>query len=354
MKLFTAGPVEMYSETLNIAGKQLPYFRTEEFSEMMFEADSLLHKHTFAPLDAKSIFLTASGTGAMEATIMNCFNDNDKLLIVSGGTFGHRFVQICQVHSIPYTEIKLSIDENLTEELLEKYDGKGYTGFLVNIHETSIGKLYPIELISNFCIRNRLYLVVDAISSVFADEFNIEKSNIDAAIFSSQKALALSPGISFVMLSSRIINERIKSNYKKTMYFDFNDYLLNFERGQTPFTPAVGTFLEFADMVKSIDIMGLKNKISKTHDLAVYFRKAAENCNFIVPRYAMSNALTPLFFERGANKLYRELIEKYGFVVNPNGGEYADRLLRIGHMGNLTENDMDDLLTAMVEIKERL
>lgn len=354
MKLFTVGPVEMYSETLNIAGKQLPYFRTKDFSDMMHEADSLLHKHIFAPSDAKSIYLTASGTGAMEATIMNCFNENDKLLIVSGGTFGYRFVQICQAHKIPYHEIKLAIDENLTEELLETYDGKQYTGFLVNIHETSIGKLYPIKLITNFCTRNNLYLVVDAISSAFADEFSIEKSSVDATIFSSQKALALSPGISFVILSSRIINERIITNHKKSMYFDFNDYLLNFERGQTPFTPAVGILLEFANMMKYIDSVGMENKISKTHALAVYFRKAASGYGFNIPEYTMSNSLTPLFFEKDAYKIYEDLGHDYGYVVNPSGGDLGDKLLRIGHMGNLTENDMDALLSAMVEIREKL
>ncbi|MGI6050601.1 MAG: pyridoxal-phosphate-dependent aminotransferase family protein [Acetivibrionales bacterium] len=354
MKLFTVGPVEMFPETLNIAGKQLPYFRTQDFSDMMLEADSLLHRLTFAPSYAKTIYLTASGTGAMEATIINCFNENDKLLIVSGGTFGHRFVQICQAHRIPFTEIKLSINENLTEELLEKYDGKGYTGFIVNIHETSIGKLYPIDLISDFCIRNRLYLVVDAISSVFADEFNIEKSNIDAAIFSSQKALALSPGISFIIVSPRIINERIKSNHKKTIYFDFNDYLLNFERGQTPFTPAVGIMLEFANMMKYIDSVGLENKINKTHALAEYFRNAATGFGFNIPRYTMSNSLTPVFFEKDANKIYQGLGSNYGYVVNPSGGKLADKLLRIGHMGNLNENNMEDLLSAMIEIREKL
>jgi len=354
MKLFTVGPVEMYSETLNVAGKQIPYFRTDEFSGLMLEADKLLHKHIFAPIGAKTIYLTTSGTGAMEATIMNCFNENDKLLIVSGGTFGYRFVQICIAHRIPYTEIRLSMEEDLTKERLEEFNGKGYTGFLVNIHETSIGKLYPLKLITEFCKKNNLYLIVDAISSIFADEFNMENSNIDAAIFSSHKALALSPGISFVVLSPRLIQERVKRNSINSIYFNFNDYLNNFERGQTPFTPAIGVLLEFANMMQYIEDMGLEKKIERTHALSKYFRNAAINYGFHIPQYNLSNALTPLLFESNAKRIFQYLMDKYGYVVTPSGGDLADKLLRIGHMGNLSEEDYDALLAAILDVKEKL
>lgn len=354
MKLFTVGPVEMYEETLAIRGKQVPYFRTIEFSNMMLETDELLKKMISAQQGAKTIYLTASGTGAMEATIMNCFNEKDKILVINGGGFGARFVQICKVHNICYDEINVRYDENITKEKLSSYAGKGYTGLLVNIHETSIGKMYPIEIISDFCRENNLYLIVDAISSVFADKYNMHKYNIDATIFSSQKALSLAPGMSVVVLSPRIVEEKVNKHIVRSMYFDFKDYIYNFERGQTPFTPAVGVFIEFYNMVKYIDNIGIENRIEEIGVRARRFREAARELGFEIPKFEKSNALTPILFDDKAKLIYSILKEKYGYIVTPSGGEFADRMLRVGHMGNLNNEDGWLLLSTMRKVIDEL
>lgn len=354
MKLFTVGPVEMYEETLAVRGKQVPYFRTLEFSNMMLEADELLKEMISAQQGAKTIYLTASGTGAMEATIMNCFDEKDKLLVINGGGFGARFVQMCKVHNICYDEIKVKFNENVTKEQLSLYAGKGYTGLLVNIHETSIGKMYPIEIISDFCRENNLYLVVDAISSVFADEYDMQKYNIDATIFSSQKALSLAPGISFVVLSPRIIEERVNKHIVRSMYFDFKDYIHNFQRGQTPFTPAVGVFVEFYNMIKYIQNVGIENKIEEIKVRAMGFRERALKLGFEIPKFEKSNALTPILFEEKANLIYSILKEEYGYIVTPSGGEFTERILRVGHMGNLSDEDGWQLLMAMRKVVDEL
>ena len=89
-KLFTIGPVEMYPDTLKIASRQTPYFRTESFSALMLETDALLKQMLHTDKSAETIYLTASGTAAMEASVLNIFNKSDKLLVVSGGIFGKR------------------------------------------------------------------------------------------------------------------------------------------------------------------------------------------------------------------------------------------------------------------------
>lgn len=108
MKLFTVGPTEMYDEIKFIGGKQVPYFRTKEFSDVMLSIDCLLKKYLHTSRESKIIYLTASGTGAMEATVMNCLSNKDKILIINGGTFGERFKKICDLYSLNNTEIKLS------------------------------------------------------------------------------------------------------------------------------------------------------------------------------------------------------------------------------------------------------
>ena len=190
---FTVGPVMSDEIVLEIGGNQVPYFRTPEFSDLMFENEKLMKKFTYAPEGSRAVFITGSGTASMEATVMNVFDENDNVLIVNGGGFGNRFVELCKLHNIKYTEISIPLGETLTKENLDKYDAKGFTGFIVNIHETSIGLHYDLDVISEFCYKNGLFLVVDAISSFLADSINMEKQNINVLITGSQKALACPP-----------------------------------------------------------------------------------------------------------------------------------------------------------------
>ena len=104
MKLFTIGPTEMYENTKVVRRNDIPYFRTPEFSADVQLMDRLLKKQMGTAESSQTIYLTASGTGAMEATIQNCFSAQDKLLVIDGGSFGNRFAQICDIHRIPYEE----------------------------------------------------------------------------------------------------------------------------------------------------------------------------------------------------------------------------------------------------------
>ena len=104
---FTVGPVMSDDVVRAIGAEQVPYFRTPEFSAVMLENEKLMKKFAKAGDDARVVFITGSGTAAMEATVMNVFDKTDKVLVVNGGSFGQRFVELCQIHEIPYEEIKL-------------------------------------------------------------------------------------------------------------------------------------------------------------------------------------------------------------------------------------------------------
>lgn len=172
---FAVGPVMMEDDVLSSGAQQIPYFRTQEFSNIMIENEKMIKECLDADEKSKVIFLTSSGTGAMEASVMNVFNKQDKVLVVNGGSFGRRFKEICDLHEIPNEEIKLDFGQPLTKEKLDRYKGKGFTGFLINIHETSTGMLYDIDLVSSFCREENIFLMVDAISSFLADEINMKK-----------------------------------------------------------------------------------------------------------------------------------------------------------------------------------
>lgn len=349
---FTVGPVQSSEEVRKIGYEQVPYFRTPEFSKVMLENERLMKKFAGAEEDARVVFLTGSGTAAMEATVMNLLTEQDNVIIVNGGGFGQRFVDLCELHNVPFDEIKVNFGKTLKKEQLDKIDGKKYTAFIVNVHETSSGVHYDINLISEFCKKNNLFLIVDSISSFLADEFNMKELKADVMITGSQKALACPPGISIIVLSNRAIN-RITN--PKCMYFDFRNALSNGERGQTPFTPAVGILRQINTRLKEIDLKGgVGSEIQRIKELATYFRENIKDLPFELIAETPSNAVTALHpLNNSADSIFKVLKDEYNIWVCPNGGEYKDTVFRVGHIGELNKEDYDSLIKALTELNNR-
>ena len=354
---FTVGPV-MSSEAVRAVGaEQVPYFRTAEFSALMLENEKLVKEFAGADENARVCFMTGSGTASMEAAVMNLFTEKDRVLVIDGGSFGHRFVEMLEIHEIPHTVIKPSFGHGVTKEQLDEYEGKGYTGFLVNLDETSVGVLYDIRLISDFCKRNQIFLVVDSISSFLCDPFDMKPLDVQVMITGSQKALACPPGISLLVLSPQAV-ERVYANKPKTMYLDLKLALKNGERGQTPFTPAVGTLRQIHRRLKEIEAAGgAESEIVRIGGLASYFRTKLEELDlpFTLVSDSLPNAVTALSPREGvsANQIFLTLKDEYGIWVCPNGGELKDSVFRVGHIGALEKKDFDTLLNALDDMRSR-
>jgi aspartate aminotransferase-like enzyme len=351
---FTVGPVMSSCDVLKIGGEQTPYFRNDEFSQIMLENEELMKEFVYASEDSRAVFITGSGTAAMETTVMNVFNENDKVLIVNGGGFGQRFVDLCKLHDIPYDEIKLDFGENVTQEILDEYDNQGFTGFLVNICETSSCVYYDLDLISEFCTKNDIFLVVDAISSFLANPLNMLENNIDVFITGSQKALACPPGISIIVLGQKAL-ERVENNECKCMYFDLKDMLINGVRGQTPFTPAVTILLQINARLKEIKSQGgVEAEIKRISDLANDFRLKIADLPLETHCKHLGNSVTDVHcINSQAETIVNALKKEYGIWVNPNGGEIGKKMFRVGHIGDLTIDDNDKLIEAFKDLEKR-
>ena len=351
---FTVGPVQSSEAVRGIGAEQVPYFRTSEFSDVMLDNEQLIKKFAKASDDSKVVFLTSSGSGAMETAIMNTLTPNDKALVVNGGSFGQRFAELLSLHNIPYTEIKLSHGKALTADHLAPYENQGFTTFLVNKHETSTGVHYDMDLISRFCKRNKLFLIVDCISSFLADPFDMKNLGADVMITGSQKALACPPGISIMVLSPESI-KRVNQAKCVCQYFDLQIALKNMERGQTPWTPAVGIIRQINARLKEIDANGgVEGEIERIGGLATYFRKNIQNLPFEIVSESLSNAVTPLHpTTASAYDIFLKLKYEYGIWVCPNGGDMKDSIFRVGHIGALTIDDYNKLIAAFLDLKEK-
>lgn len=351
---FTVGPVQSAEEICAIGAEQVPYFRTAEFSEIMLESEQLMLKFAHAPKGSRAVFLTGSGTASMDAAVLNTLSSSDKVLVVNGGSFGHRFVEICQTYHIACDEIKLSFGQALTEEHLTPYHKKGYTAFLVNVHETSTGVHYNMDLISRFCRQNNLFLIVDAISSFLADPFDMTAYEADIMLTGSQKALACPPGVSIMVLSPKAL-DRIEESTAACYYLDLKNALKNAQRGQTPFTPAVGILRQIHARLQAIEAAGgAESEIKKVAALAQDFRRKIKDLPIEIVSESMSNAVTPLHPKKGnAYEVFLTLKDHYGIWICPNGGELKDKVFRVGHIGALTPKENDILVAAFTDLVKK-
>ena len=295
----------------------------------------------------------------MEAIVGGCFGKDDSLFIIDGGSFGHRFLELSEWHGIPCSPFSLefgeALEKGMLEAALEEAD-YGFTALLANLHETSTGQLYDRDYLASFCRANGLYLVYDAIGSFLADPLDMEKDGIDALVISSQKALALPPGLSVVILTDRFYKKIIDQDIKPfSRYFDFREADKDALRGQTPFTPAVGTILALRDRLEVLEEEGgAEAAVSRAKILAEDFRTRMSSLLagglISFPAHPLSNSCTPLVFPNGgAGMVYKKLYHQ-GVWLNPNGGALADKVLRVGHLGNLTTDDNAMLAGLLYDI----
>ncbi len=348
-RLFTPGPVMMSPDILKIGAQQTPYFRNQDFSDLMLMCETNLLSLVSAPKNSRVVFLTASGTAAMEASIVNLFTSETPVAVINGGSFGQRFVDICHRHRIPVDSIQVDRDD-LSDGVILNSLSDGLCGLLINAHETSIGHLYDIEKSGAYCRSKEILHIVDAISAFVTDEINMSSQYIDVLILSSHKGLALPPGLAMVVLSPIAIERINPSN--NFFYLDFIEYLENGVRGQTPFTPAVSIFLQLYARLNELERTGIEHSINKAKDLATYFRSRIVQLNFETYSKNMPNAMTAVCAPKNiqASLIVSRLESDFDCVVAPNGGTLKDLLFRVSHMGHMSIADIDILIHGLESI----
>lgn len=348
---FTMGPVMSDPDIIEVANHSTPYFRTSEFSEVMKENEYLILKFLNAPYGSRCVFLTTSGTGSMESCVMNILNDSDNVIVINGGSFGRRFVELCELHNRKYTEVKCEFGHQLRREQLNGLED--HTALLINMHETSSGVLYDMKMVSEYCKENEILLIIDAISAFLSDELDMKELGAVAVITGSQKALAVQPGVSLIALAPLAL-ERIEKNKEVSMYLSMKEALKNGERGQTPFTPAVITLLQINKRLAAINLGGLQQERKNIASVAEDFRNGIKDLPFEIVSESPSNAVTCLRpVHGGAKEIIRILKDEYQIWACPNGGELADEVFRVGHIGYITKDDNKKLIDALHDIDKR-
>jgi len=344
--LFTPGPVMMDPASLDLGARQMIYHRTAEFSDTILNCQRMLKAAAGAAGGDRVVILTASGTAAMEAAVLNLLPPSATAYWINGGDFGKRFGEICRCHGAAEVEISLEPGRQIRPSDLPVPDGPGGV-LLVNHHETSTGTVYDLDLLSHYCRQHGLLLVVDAIGSFLADPLAMTRQGIDALLFSSQKALGLPPGLSFAVLNHRAL-ARARAGRPRSYYFNFRRYLEDGERGQTPFTPAIGIIRQLERRLQTILERGTDRVTASVRTLAEDFRGRLDGLPFRLFSESPSNALTALQPTGGlAPDYYVRRLREHGCTVCPNGGDLGRKIFRVGHLGALAVEDNARLVAAL-------
>ena len=317
-------------------------------------------------VDLKAVFqtendillLASSGTGALEAAIVNTITPGEHVLAVSVGHFGERFATIAETCGATVTRLEFPWGTPAEPQAIQSYletrpDTKSV---LVTHNETSTGVTNDLEAIcrSVRSLRNDPPLIiVDAVSSIAAIDLRTDAWGCDIVITCSQKALMTPPGISLLSVSPKAW-EIVGRTQPRSFYFDLKALRGRAEDGQTPATPPVSDMFGLRAGLDLILEEGLLRVFARHQRVAAYTRQGIENLGLGLlaePHFA-SNAVTAVTFPDGisAEEVRARLQIEFGIAVAGGQGPLKDRIIRIGHMGYVSEEDITALLSAIAVI----
>ena len=340
-------PGDIDPAIMEIGAKPFLYMRTDAFSAINKESEQILLDLIHCT-GGRTIIYTGSGTGAMSAVVENYVTTKRKAIVIDGGSFGHRWFQLCEYYGVPVIDFTVPFACDIDYDALEKTVAEQRPDvFLCQHHETSTGQLYDLEKISALCKKYGMSLIVDVISSFLAEPLSMDRYDIDICITSTQKGLNIPPGLSILFFSKKL--DGYAWNHKG-YYWDFDDNFSNFRRGQTPFSPATILFLQLNARLRQLKAEGGEDKnIAEVKHRALKFREYCKKYGWDVPAEVPSFAITGFQTNDTAErKIFKGLIEKYDTYIMPGG---KPGFYRVSHMGLQTDKELEELADRIHEFE---
>lgn len=351
--LLTPGPTIVPERVREAMARPMIHHRTPEFQAMLQEAASglkLLFGTTQEPL-----ILASSGTGAMEAAVVNLLCPGETALVIRAGKFGERWGEICQAHGIRVVPFDSAWGRSLDLEAFgEAFRARPeIRAVFATLCETSTGAVYPIRAIREAMGQTQALLAVDAISGLGADPFVMDEWGVDAAVCGSQKSLMLPPGLSCVALSARAW-ERAEAGGGRSYYFDLKRARKAWEKTDTPFTPAVNLVRGLVESLNLILGDGLECFLESRRALSDQVRKAVERMGlelFTDPSCA-SRAVTAVRVPEGVDGkvLLKRLKEEHRVFFAGGQGRLSGKIFRIATLGAVGEKEIRAGLSALGQV----
>jgi aspartate aminotransferase-like enzyme len=296
--------------------------------------------------------LTGSGTGGLEAAVVNMLSPKDKVLSVSIGVFGDRWANIAKTFGAEVVKLDFEWGKAADPDAVNKAikANPDIKAVLVTHNETSTGVTNDLEAISKLVKGAGKLLLVDAISSLSSIDLPVDKWGCDVVVTGSQKGWMVPPGMAMVSVSAEAWKAFEKAGMPR-FYWDFGKAKSYLEKGENPWTPVVSVVFAFSVALDMLLKEGLPNIFARHARIARMTRDGVKALGlplFAEPAHA-SNTVTSISIPAGLDgKKLRQLLQAdYGIVLAGGQQTLDGKIFRIGHMGLVSEKDIKELLAAM-------
>lgn len=347
--LMTPGPTPVPPEVLLEMAKPILHHRTPQYQAIFKEVNEGL-KYVFQT-DNDIISFASSGTGAMEASVVNLLSKGDKVIVIRGGKFGERFGEICAAYGVEVIPVDIEWGDELKPSVIRDALEKNHEirALFINLCETSTGTLYDIKAVAEIVKKTDTALVVDAISGLGADDIQTDKWGVDVVVGGSQKGLMIPPGLSFVSISQKAW-KLIETSTLPKYYFDFKKAKKSLDKNDTAFTPAVSLIIGLRQALGLIKEETLPNVLKRHEKLAEATREAVKALGLELFSKSPSNAVTSVKVPDGVDglKLVKNLRDAYGVSIAGGQAAVKGKIFRIAHLGFM---EVFDVITAISAVE---
>jgi len=346
--LLSPGPTPIPNEVELAMSETMIHHRTPQFNKVFEEARRGLKKLFGTKNDV--IMFASSGTGAMEAAVANLFSPGDKVLVINGGKFGERWLNIANAFGLNPIDLKVEWGRAVKVAEIEKQlkAQPDIQGVLVQASETSTTVLHPVKEIASLTKGGPLFLV-DGVTAVGVVPVPVDEWGIDVLVTGSQKALMLPPGLGFISLSDRAW-ERTKKAKLPRFYFDLNLERKNQQKGSGAFTPAVSLIFGLRASLNMLEREGFDKVYARHARLCRATRAAATalGLKLLAPE-SPSPAATGLYLPEGINadRVLEFLRDRMNVTLAEGQDQLKGKVIRIAHVGYMGAFDVVTAIAAL-------
>ncbi len=353
--LMTPGPTPVPEDIRLEMAKPIIHHRTKEYQAIFKDVTEALKKIFKTSNDVYTF--TSSGTGAMEASIINVLSPGDRIIVVRGGKFGERFGEIAKAYCVEVIPIDVKWGTAPRPEVIKDTLKKnpGVKGVYTTLCETSTATVFDIKAIGEIVKATDALFVVDIISGLGADDFENDKWGVDIAVSGSQKGLMIPPGLAFCSVSEKAWKAAECSKLPK-FYFDFKKYKKAWLDTDTPFTSAITLVIGLKKAVERINRQGIDNVIAEHKAQAAAFREACKSMRLEIFSKSPSSAVTAVNTPpgMGADNLIKLLKTEFGVTFAGGQEELKGKIFRCAHMGGIDKEHTIESIKALEQALARL
>ena len=354
-RLFTPGPVEIPVRILRAMSQIPPHHRTDVFRATYQQVSADLR--WVHQTEGEVLMLAASGTGAMEATVVNLMAPGQKALCLVGGKFGERWANICKAYGVPYQAIEVPWGHAVNPADVEKaLDADDALTVVFGTHsETSTATLNDVQAIAKITRARGRRLAVDAITSLGVHPLPQDAWGVDVVVTGSQKGLMSPPGIATVSLAPWAL-ESIEGERMPRFYWDLRKARKTLAAGESAFTPAVSLIFAVGEALTMMKEEGLDAVHRRHARLGAAVRAGAQALGFSLFSRSPANSVTALEPPAGADAgaIVKRLREVHGITIAGGQDHMKGKMLRIGHMGSYDLADVHVIIGALAECMSAL